>query len=438
MSGLFRRLELYPAGFVSPDMRRQGLVSTLLAFVVVAVVIVGSIAFLAFQTGVGTTTTTSTQQTVQSTTNPEGLRLSLSVTPSEAYSVSSFNVSVSDFNVLAATNTPTIIESPTAGGTRLTLGPCSQLPLGFGLWQGYYSAGNLSAAPPLSLFQPGVYSCPAEFSIAYFSFSPLSDNVSLYSPQPKSGNATVPTEMWTMPDAFEQSFSGYWTGQGVFQQFQPGFYTLVGGDDYGQLAIVHFYIGQPETATTTTSSQSSTSSSSQVPPPSSGENLSASSTQGLKLMVSTNATVISAGESVQVNLSEFNSLSVANNVSASHNWPTSVALGPCEHIYVQPFGIAVYMGHVDAQNLSQGERVNIFPPTACPQYIRLVTGYEFQPRSDLAVVLPSLGAAPSPLDGSVNVGMSYTQQQQPLPPGSYTIVAADEWGTLAFAYFTIL
>jgi hypothetical protein len=241
-----------------------------------------------------------------------------------------------------------------------------------------------------------------------------------------------------MPDAFAQSFSGYWTGQGVFQQFQPGFYTLVGGDDYGQLAIVHFYIGQPGTTTTTTSSQSSASSSSQVPPPSSGQNLSASSTQGLELVVSTNATVISAGESVQVNLSEFNSLSVANNVSAAHNWQTSVALGSCENIYVQPFGIAVYMGHVDGQNLSQGERVNIFPPTACPQYVRLVTGYEFQPRSDLAVVLPSLGATPSPLIGSVNVGMSYTPQQQPLPPGSYTIVAADEWGALAFAHFTIL
>jgi hypothetical protein len=421
-------------------MRRPALASTLLAFIVVAVVIVGSLAFLAVQTGVGTATTTSTQQTVQSTTSAEGLRLSLSVTPSETSSGGSITVDVSDFNTLTATNTPTIIGTPTAGGTTLNPGPCSQLPLGFGIWQGYYSVGNLSAAPPLDLFQPGTYSCPAEFSIAYFSFSPLGDSVSLYSPQPaRSGNATVPTEMWTMPDAFAQNFSGYWTGQGVFRQFQSGFYTLVGGDDYGQLAIIHFYIGQPATtSTSTTSSQSSTSSSSQVPPPSSGENLSASSIQGLELMVSTNATEISAGESVQVNLSEFNSLSVANNVSAAHDWLTSVALGPCENIYVQPFGIAVYVGHVDAQNLSQGERVNIFPPTACPQYVRLVTGYEFQPMSDLAVVLPSLGAAPSPLVGSVNVGMSYTQQQHPLPPGSYTIVAADEWGTLAFAYFTVL
>jgi len=422
-------------------MLRPGLVSTLLAFIVVFVVIVGSLAFLAVQSGAGNTTatTTSTEVTVQSTTAAEGLRLSISVTPSETYSGSSFSVDISDSNTLATTNAPKITGSPKADGTTLALGPCNQLPLGFGIWQGYYSMGNLSAAPPLTLFQPGVYDCPAEFPIAYFSFSPSSDNVSLYSQQPKSGNATVPTEMWTMPDAFTQGISGYWTDQGTFQQFQPGFYTLVGGDDYGQLAIVHFYVVQSmTTSTTTTSSQSSTSFSGTVPPAASGANLSASSIQGLELIVSTNATEISAGESVQVNLTEFNTLSVANNVSAAHDWPTSVALGSCENIYVQPFGIAVYVGHVDVQNLSQGERVNTFPPTACPQYIRLVTGYEFRPMSDLAVVMPSFGATPSPLVGSVTVGLQYSPQGQPLPPGSYTIVAADEWGALAFVYFTVL
>ena len=412
-------------------MSRTGVVPAVLAFAVVAVVIVGSFAFLAVQMGVGSSTTPGTQQTVQSTTTAEGLQLSLSVTPSVNHSGGSFSVEISDINVLATSNNPTIIGSPRIGGTTLSVGPCSQLPLGVGLWQGYYSVGNLSTAPPLSLFQPGTYACPAEFQVAYFLFSPLSDDVSLYSPQPaNTGNASAPTEMWTMPDAFSQSISGYWTAQGAFQQFLPGVYTLVGGDDYGQLTIVHFYVGEPGTTSATSTGG--------VIPPASGESLSAPSTQGLELMVSTNATVVPPGDSIQVNLSEFNSLSAANNVSAAHDWPTSVALGLCENIYVQPFGVAVYSGHLDEQNLSHGERLDIFPPTACPQYVRLVTGYEFQPMSDLAVVLPGSGAMPSPLVGSVNVGMSYSSQGEPLPPGSYTIVAADEWGTLAFAYFTVL
>jgi hypothetical protein len=71
-------------------------------------------------------------------------------------------------------------------------------------------------------------------------------------------------------------------------------------------------------------------------------------------------------------------------------------------------------------------------------YIRLVTGYEFQPLSNLAVVLPSSGASPSPLDGNVYLSMTYSPQAQQLSPGTYTVVAADEWGALVFLYFTVL
>jgi len=410
-------------------MGRSAVIPLPLAFVVVIFLVIASFAFMAIQTGAGTL---STQPVVQTGTGSDGLRLSLSVSPADGFPGTSFEVAISDFNTLDATNAPTIVGSPIVGGTTLGVGPCSQLPLGIGLWEGYYMAGNLSTASPLTLFQPGTYYCPAEFGVAYFSFSPLSDDLSLFSPQPTNvGNATVPTQMWTMPDAFTQGFSGYWTSLGLFQQFRPGVYTLVGGDDYGQLEIVHFNVGQPgTTSTSTTSTQSSTSSS--------GENLSVITAQGLELMVSTNATEVPFGDGVQVNLSEFNTLSAPNNVSAAHDWPTQVALGSCENIYTQPFGIAVYEGHVDAQNLSGGARVDVFPPTACPQYIRLVTGYEFQPSSDLAVVLPGVGATPSPLVGSVVVSANYSPGGQPLPPGNYTIVAADEWGALAFVYFTIL
>jgi hypothetical protein len=155
------------------------------------------------------------------------------------------------------------------------------------------------------------------------------------------------------------------------------------------------------------------------------------------LLVSTNATDVPLGKGVQVNLSEFNTLSSANNVSVSNGWPLQVSLGPCENVYDQPFGIAVFAGHIDEQNLSEGQRVAIFPIVACPLFIRLITGYEFQPRSDLAVVLPSSGGAPSPLVGSVSLRTDYSPESRPLPPGTYTVVAADEWGALAFLYFIV-
>jgi hypothetical protein len=187
-------------------------------------------------------------------------------------------------------------------------------------------------------------------------------------------------------------------------------------------------IRAPATAGTTSGQQTTQSSS-----------VSTSQGNGLELRVSLNASEIVPGQEVQVNLSEFNTLPVVNNVSASGAWPVSVALGPCENVYSQPFGIAVYSGHVDGQNLSQGQRVPIFPIVACPMYIRLVTGYVFQPQSDLAVILPGSGAQPSPLVGSVNVGMNYSSfQGKPLPIGAYTVVAADEWGALAFFYFQVV
>jgi hypothetical protein len=369
--------------------------------------------------------------------------LSLSVSPSETYSGSPITVSISDFNTLTVTNAPAITGAPTVGNMTLSLGPCSQLPLGFAVYEGNYQASNLSEGSALDVNQPGIYSCPAIFPIAYFSFSPLSDNVSLYSPQPSgSGGSAVPTEMWTVPDAFSQGFSGYWTGgsgglkSGTFHAFAPGVYTLVGGDDFGQITLVHFQVQSPQTTVTSTTGRSSSSVSTTTAPPG-GENASAASLYGLRLLVNINATEITPGEAVQVNLTEFNTLPKVNDVSASGDWPVQVSLGSCRNIYDQPFGIAVYAGHVDGQNLSQGQQLDIFPIVACPMYIRLVTGYEFQPQSNLAVILPGLGATPSPLVGSVVVRNSYSSQTQSLPPGTYTVVAADEWGALAFLYFQV-
>jgi hypothetical protein len=408
-------------------MARSGLTSAALAFIVVVLMVASVVGVMTAQSVLtpGTTTGQRTSRTsTVSTSAEEGLQLNLGAAPSAVDFGGSITVSLSDYNTQGMTNSPTMVGLPMIGGASLGLGPCSQLPLGLGIAKGYYGAANISQASILNLFQPGIYFCPAEFAVAYFSFSPLSDDVSLYSPQPSgSGNATVPTLMWTQHDAFSQNFTGYWIGQGfsqgndTFHSFQPGVYTIVGADAFGQLAVVHFAVQAAS---------------------SEGKSVTAVSLHGLELLAALNATEIVPGETVQVNLSEFNTLQTVNNVSASDNWSAQVSLGPCRNIYDQPFGIAVYYGHVDEQNLSQGKQVDIFPIVACPLYIRLVTGYEFQPQSDLAVILPSFGTVPSPLVGSVDVGMVYgSQPGQPLPAGTYTVVAGDEWGALAFLYFQV-
>ena len=406
-------------------MKRPGASLELLVFVVVAILAVASVAALAVVASSASSTSTTQQTSFSSSTSvveADGLELSLSVSPSETQPGEPIAVSISDFNTLTTTNTPLIV-----GVTSLSVAPCNQLPLGFAIYEGNYGTNNVSNATPLNMFQPEIYSCPAIFPLGYFSFAPLSDNVTLYSPQPSgSGGSTVETPMWTAPDSFYGTFSGYWAGgsggveSATFQEFAPGVYTLMGTDDYGQVSLVHFLIHfliQTQGA-------------------SGALNTSAVSQYGLDLLVGMNTSVILPGQSLQVNLSEFNTLPKVNNVSAGGDWAMQVGLGSCRNEYVQPFGIAVYSGHVDSGNVSQAQALNIFPVVPCPMYVRLVTGCEFQPQSDLATVLPSTGT-PSPLVGSVVLSGTYTSQTVALNPGAYTVVAADEWGAMAFLYFQV-
>jgi len=313
--------------------------------------------------------------------------------------------------------------------------------------------GNISQATPLDIAEPGlVYACPVEFEVAYFSFTGLSDEITLYSPQPSGqGNTTIPTQMWTRPDAYSENFSGYWTTQnqtcdfscsGVSHQFLPGVYTVVGGDDWGQLMIVHFTVRPGQTTSTSETSESSERSSSSWSTTTSAASggTSVASTQGLELRASLNSTQLQPGDTLQIVVSEFNTLPSSNNMSVSTQWAVHGVLGSCPNEYVQPFGVAVYSGHVDAQNLSTATQLDVFPIVPCPMFIRLVTGYDFQAQSDLAVVLPGSAAVPSPLAASVNISEVYSGhvQGQPLPAGSYTVVAADEWGAVVFMYFTVL
>jgi hypothetical protein len=165
----------------------------------------------------------------------------------------------------------------------------------------------------------------------------------------------------------------------------------------------------------------------------------ANSQDGLQLRLSINSTTMITPGSVAVNVSEYNTLAFVNNVTESSGWQTRGALSSCPNTNVQPFGIAVYQGYYTAQNVSQGSQLQIFPITACPMFIRLVTGYVFQPNSDAATIQPGSGASPTPMTSVVTVSGTYAGlgQTHPLNAGVYTFVAADEWGALAFLYVTV-
>jgi hypothetical protein len=166
---------------------------------------------------------------------------------------------------------------------------------------------------------------------------------------------------------------------------------------------------------------------------------------GLQLLLSIDADQVNAGATVQVNVSEFNTLGHVNNVTGSSDWKVQAALSSCPNTNAQPFGIALYKGHYTAENVSQGTQLQVFPSTVCPMFMRYVSGYLFQPDSDLATILPGSGstqmvATIDLVNGTSTAIVSSplaSGQSTPLAPGSYTVVAADEWGGTVFLYFQV-
>jgi len=167
----------------------------------------------------------------------------------------------------------------------------------------------------------------------------------------------------------------------------------------------------------------------------------AQSGNGLQLQVSLNAATLTPGEPLQINVSEYNTLPTNNNVAAATNWGVNgLTIGACPNINLLPFGVAVFRGHYDAGNISQGTPLPLFAAVPCVPLIRLITGYDFLPDSSTAAIMPG-GDLQSPtlMSATETVKGTYSQgiQLTPLTSGIYTVVAGDEWGTLEFLYINV-
>jgi len=105
--------------------------------------------------------------------------------------------------------------------------------------------------------------------------------------------------------------------------------------------------------------------------------------------------------------------------------------------------VALYSGVYTTGNVSKAVPLQIFPAVPCPLLIRLITGYLFQPNSDMAVVLPSgPNATATQMSANVTATTQYAvgvaqSSDSPLRPGTYTVAAGDEWGSLVVAHFTV-
>ena len=171
-----------------------------------------------------------------------GLELSLYLDSKTYQQGQQVNILVDEKNTLKTTNT--ISASTKWPLSRLGVGPCGPVnyPFGIAIFQGNYTAANVSSATPLQIYQPATYTCPMTLGdISSYVFQPLSDTASVF----QMSESTAVFNNMEMNTEFEPAPTGYWASNNigaVFTHFEPGVYTVVAGDEWGAVVVVHFTV----------------------------------------------------------------------------------------------------------------------------------------------------------------------------------------------------
>jgi len=129
----------------------------------------------------------------------------------------------------------------------LSLGPCGTVnrPIGFAIFKGNYTNENISAGHSLQLYL-GTYFCPMILSrINSYVFEPLSNLADV-------GSGCAPNPCFPLQIEGQTQVAGAWRepilpfpGLATFHQFSPGVYTVAGGDEWGDLIVLHFTVSSP-------------------------------------------------------------------------------------------------------------------------------------------------------------------------------------------------
>jgi hypothetical protein len=170
-----------------------------------------------------------------------GLSLTLSLNSTTYHPGEQIPVTINEKNVLPIENKIPAADEWPVQGLKLHFCGTFNYPFGISILQGYHDAKSVAAITPLQLFDPNaVYLCPAILAGVYYDydFQPGSDVAVIYTSNSEP--------LWINMTATVTS-AGFWTvthghPTWIFSNFTPGIYTVVGGDEWGALVILHFTI----------------------------------------------------------------------------------------------------------------------------------------------------------------------------------------------------
>jgi hypothetical protein len=215
-----------------------------LAVALVLVALAGAASVFIIESGSGGLQTSSTQavQSFRMSTSAKspasGLELSLQLNTTDVRAGQGVAATVDEANTeTAPINFSATADWPMQG---LAVGPCGSLnyPVGVVVLRGNYDVANVSSAKALQIYRPGISACPMILAgIGSFGFQASSDNATIFGGCQGAGSGGCMTE--TINSTV--SFSGYWSG-GVLTRFPSGIYTVVAGDEWGGIAILHFVV----------------------------------------------------------------------------------------------------------------------------------------------------------------------------------------------------
>ena len=184
-----------------------------------------------------------------------GLSFSVSTDQTTYQPSQEVEVVVDEKNLLSKTNDVPVADNWSLDGLiRMYFGPAAypDVPYGIAVYRGDYTTANFPALTSLNLYDPsGLYLATPVFAPTSYLFEPLSDiaDVILGKNIP---SADVGSNATNKQISAEITLKGYWTNSSVpsFTYFDPGVYTVVGGDEWGNLVFVHFTISNAVATTT--------------------------------------------------------------------------------------------------------------------------------------------------------------------------------------------
>ncbi|MDE1763420.1 MAG: hypothetical protein KGH88_04140 [Thaumarchaeota archaeon] len=158
----------------------------------------------------------------------------------------------------------------------------------------------------------------------------------------------------------------------------------------------------------------------------------------LAFAVSINSTRIKTGQSMGMDISLTNPSSTTLVVNPQHNWPLKKwSIGPC--LFHLPFGMTLMQGDYTLDNMSQGQRLQLYQSGVYMCKTIGIVDYVFEPSSSKATI-ETYNSTNYPVNMQYHIGFNgYYEGQKfrPLTEGIYTVIGEDRWGHILVNHFTV-